>query len=137
MSEARSLAVAVVVKRADQRTLLVERAPGRLAEGYWTPITGKLEPGETLAEAGAREVLEEVGLRVQMGKEVYRCETVGASFDLVWLDATLLDEADADALRLSDEIAGARWLEAAAAAELTPMFPVTAAFYRGKAAETW
>lgn len=135
---ARPLAVAVVLSRADGRTLLIKRAPGRTAEGYWTPVTGRLEPGESLAQAGLREVREEVGLACEMGKELYRCPTEGAPFDLVWLAATLLDEADAhaDAMSLSEEIAEARWLAPAAAAELAPMFPVTAAFYRCMAAET-
>ena len=136
-SEPRALAVAVVVGRGDGRTLLVKRGPGRPAEGYWTPVTGKVEAGETLADAALREVREEVGLTIDIGKEVYRCPTEGAPFDLVWLEATLRRDEDADAMRLSDEIAEVRWLPPLAAAELTPMFAVTAAFYRGRAAETW
>lgn len=131
------LAVAVVLARGDGRTLVVRRAPGRPAAGYWTPITGKVEAGETLSEAGAREALEEMGLVVTIGKELYRCPTVGAPFELVWFDATLQSEAQADATRLSAEIAEARWLPVSEAAELQPMFAVTAAFYRGRVTETW
>lgn len=133
----RALAVAVVALRSDGKTLLIKRAPGRWAEGYWTPVTGKVEPGETLAEAGAREVLEEVGLMVEMGKELYRCPTEGAPFDLVWIAARLGPDQAAETMILSDEIAEARWLSTAEAASLTPMFAVTAAFYAGYLPETW
>ena len=136
-SAPRSLAVAVVLVRQDGRTLLIKRSPGRLAAGYWTPITGKLEPGETLAEAGAREALEEVGLVVEMGKEIYRCPAEGAPFDLVWLAATLRADQAPYPLFLSDEIADACWVSPQEAALLTPMFAVTAAFYAGYLSETW
>ena len=132
-----ALAVAVVVVRADGKTLLIKRAPGLAAAGYWTPVTGKVEPGETLAEAGAREVREEVGLSVDIGKELYRCPTEGASFELVWLAGSIGAEPGPEAMILSEEIAEARWLSPEAAASLTPMFAVTAAFYAGYGAETW
>lgn len=50
----------------DGRLLLVRRGqePGR---GLWSVPGGRLEPGETVAEGCAREVLEETGLRVVPG----------------------------------------------------------------------
>lgn len=54
---------AVVIRRnpdgdGDQ-VLLVRRAD----TGAWTPVTGIIDPGENAATAGAREVLEEAGVR--------------------------------------------------------------------------
>lgn len=134
---ARALAVAVVLLRADGHTLLVRRAPGRPAAGYWTPVTGKVEVGETPRAAGAREVLEEVGLVVDMGREIYRCPTEGAPFDLVWHTARLRAGDEGRVLVPSAEIAEARWLLPAEAARLEPMFAVTAAFYRGDVGQLW
>jgi mutator protein MutT len=57
-------AVGAVVLRDDGAVLLVQRGrpPG---VGTWTFPGGKLEEGETLEQAVAREVFEETGLRVE------------------------------------------------------------------------
>jgi ADP-ribose pyrophosphatase YjhB (NUDIX family) len=49
---------AVVLK--DDQLLLVRRADN----GAWTPVTGIIDPGEQPADAAAREVVEESGVRV-------------------------------------------------------------------------
>src|SRR2546423_10842594 len=69
------LAVCVIVRREDGRFLFIERAAGKLAAGYWTPVTGRLEAGETLAEAARREVREETGLECSIGAELGRTKT--------------------------------------------------------------
>jgi 8-oxo-dGTP diphosphatase len=56
--------VAVGVLRApDGRVLLTERKPGKDAAGFWELPGGQIEPGESPAQAAARELLEEVGVR--------------------------------------------------------------------------
>jgi 8-oxo-dGTP diphosphatase len=56
-----------VVRDEAGRLLLVRR--GRPpAAGLWSLPGGRIEPGETAAEAAAREVLEETGLRVSVGR---------------------------------------------------------------------
>jgi ADP-ribose pyrophosphatase YjhB (NUDIX family) len=125
---ARLLAVAVVVLHQG-KTLLVRRARGRPAEGYWTPVTGKPEAGESLPEAARREVFEEVGLVVSVEDEVHRGETVGAPYELVWFTARC--EENPGPLRLArEEVSEARWCSWEEAATLSPMFDVTREFYR-------
>ena len=81
----RPAATCVVVFRADGRFLMVRRAPTVMAPGYWTPVTGKLAPGEDSAAAGVREVAEEVGLRVVVAPEVvFTCPTSNGLFELRW-----------------------------------------------------
>ena len=58
----RCRAVAVVVLRDTGQVLLLKRSKGFLA-GHWCQVTGSLEEGETAAQAAAREVMEETGLR--------------------------------------------------------------------------
>ena len=56
--------VAVGVLRApDGRVLLAQRKPGKDAAGFWELPGGQIDPGENPAQAAARELLEEVGIR--------------------------------------------------------------------------
>ena len=67
------------------RVLVVERSkpPG---EGLWTVPGGRLERGETLAQAVAREVREETGLVVEVGPLACVVERMGDDFHFVILD---------------------------------------------------
>lgn len=61
--QSRMIDVAVsVVHGPDGRVLLGERTAGKLSAGYWEFPGGKVEPGETAAQAAARELLEETGV---------------------------------------------------------------------------
>ncbi len=46
------------------RVLLAQRPPGKPYAGYWEFPGGKVEPGETLEAALARELAEELGIRI-------------------------------------------------------------------------
>ncbi len=46
------------------RFLLTSRPTGKVYEGYWEFPGGKLEPGETVAEALRRELQEEIGITI-------------------------------------------------------------------------
>jgi 8-oxo-dGTP diphosphatase len=68
--------VGAVVRDGQGRLLLVRRGtePGR---GLWSVPGGRVEPGESLEEAVVREVAEETGLRVTVGRLVGRVERDG------------------------------------------------------------
>lgn len=57
------VAVGVMVQ-PDGRFLLAQRPAGKPYEGYWEFPGGKLEPGESVEAALARELHEELGLDV-------------------------------------------------------------------------
>ena len=57
------VAVAVLIRR-DGKVLLAQRLPGTPYPGYWEFPGGKLEPGESAAQALARELSEELGIDV-------------------------------------------------------------------------
>lgn len=124
------LAAAAVVVHPDGRYLLVKRAEAASAGGYWTPVTGKIDPGESLEQAVVREVQEEVGLRVGVGAELYRCPTHNGQWMLVWCEAPLLGSDDFT-LHL-DEVQAARWVTASEAVKLEPMFDDTRDFYAAR-----
>lgn len=74
-----TLAASAAVFR-DGEVLLAKRgfAPGL---GLWSLPGGRVEPGETLAEAAAREVMEEVGVRAEI-------VGVAAALDFISRDET-------------------------------------------------
>jgi 8-oxo-dGTP diphosphatase len=55
------IAVAVI-RRSDGRVLLADRPYGKAWAGYWEFPGGKVDTGETVAEALARELREELGI---------------------------------------------------------------------------
>lgn len=64
--------LAGVVRRADGHVLLTQRPEGRAHAGYWEFPGGKREPGERRRAALARELHEELGLRVTHASPLLR-----------------------------------------------------------------
>jgi 8-oxo-dGTP diphosphatase len=56
---------AAVIERPDGSFLLAQRPQGKVYAGYWEFPGGKVEPGESSADALRRELREELGLIVQ------------------------------------------------------------------------
>lgn len=69
------VAVGAVVRRGDE-VLLIRRARGT-AVGQWSIPGGRVEFGEGLKAALAREVLEETGLEVRVGRFLGWAERIG------------------------------------------------------------
>ena len=46
----------------DLEILLLRRSPGRILPGLWQCVSGRLEPGETVAAGALRELREETGI---------------------------------------------------------------------------
>ncbi|MBI2446105.1 A/G-specific adenine glycosylase [Candidatus Micrarchaeota archaeon] len=59
-----------VVRRKDGRILICQRKAEGLLGGLWEFPGGKLERGESLEQAAAREVLEETGVNVRVGAKI-------------------------------------------------------------------
>ncbi|MCF8569589.1 NUDIX domain-containing protein [Gordonia sp. HY002] len=66
----RVLAASAVIVDDVGRVLLVQRGH-EPEKGHWSVPGGHVEDGETFAEAARREVLEETGLHVEIGDELW------------------------------------------------------------------
>lgn len=84
---------------ADDALLLVRRGHGPAA-GEWSVPGGRVEPGETVAEAVLREVREETGLDVVCGDLLGWVERIDDDHHFVILDFTVT------CLDLVDPVAG-------------------------------
>ncbi|MEU9051943.1 NUDIX domain-containing protein [Streptomyces sp. NPDC048384] len=111
-------AIVAVLLRAD-RVLAIRRGPAVARPGYWQPLSGKIEPGETQREAVVREVGEEVGLTVVPLAKVWESETDDGRFRLHWWTANA--EAG-DVVPDPGEVAEARWVTPEEFLSLDPVF---------------
>ncbi len=66
--EASPIPVGIGLIRRGDAFLIRQRPAGTVYAGYWEFPGGKCEPGESPAQATARECLEEIGLRIVVGR---------------------------------------------------------------------
>jgi len=102
--------VGAVVTDGQGRLLMIKRGRDPAA-GLWSIPGGRIEPGESDAEALVREMLEETSLTVQVGRLLGRVRRPG-------LDGAVIDIRDYTAtvtggtLCPGDDAADARWVAA-------------------------
>ncbi len=89
--------------------LLMVRRGREPAQGLWSLPGGRLEHGESLAEAAAREVLEETGLEVRVSDLLGVYEAVG---DIHYVVLDYIGEVLGAAAepRAGEDAAEARWV---------------------------
>ena len=106
MSERPELCVGAVAMR-DGELLLIERGRG-VAVGQWSIPGGRVEFGETMADALRREVAEETGLQVVVGPVIGWAERPSPEHHFVIVDFAV--DVVGGALRAGDDAAGVRWV---------------------------
>lgn len=112
--------VVVAVLERDGRFLLGKRSAHKAAGGYWCPITGGVDAGETQAEAVVREVREETGLAVRAVAKVAECDTHDGRCVMHWWRVLALD--DSPARLENDEHTELSWVTLDEMKRLAPVF---------------
>lgn len=118
----------VVLVRDGAELLLIERARTDSYPGYWSAITGSMEPGESQHDACVREAAEEAGLRVKPVAKVFESMTRRAHFVLHWWLCEL--QGSRQVTPQPEEVGDWKWLKPGVAAELPLMFSDTRYFLR-------
>ena len=87
-----------IIRQADR--LLLNRFGG---DGFWALPGGAIEPGEFSAEALAREMREELGVTVEVGRLVWVVENLFEYRGAFYTEFGFYYEAERPASRISDE----------------------------------
>jgi 8-oxo-dGTP diphosphatase len=103
--------VGAVIRDDEGRLLLIKRGhdPGA---GLWSLPGGRIEPGETGTQALVREMREETGLTVKVGRLLGTVRRPGLGGDVIDIsdyEATVIT----GRLTPGDDAADARWVDAA------------------------
>jgi len=94
-AEALIRVLAAVIRRGG-RCLLCQRPAHKRHGGLWEFPGGKLEPGETLLHAAARELREELGVETNgAGDVVYRIRDPGSVFVIEFVPVSVRGEPQA------------------------------------------
>lgn len=112
-------AVTIIIEK-DGRYLLGKRSSWKAsAPGYWCPVSGKIEAGESEMEAVCREALEEVGLKVEPIKKLCEMDTRDGSGRLHWWLVRILE---GEAYLKNDEHSEIGWFTMEEITKLDPTF---------------
>lgn len=119
MSGRPEVAVGVILFDDQERVLLIQRGHPP-AQGLWSVPGGRVERGETLVQACARELLAETGLRAQIGPLCEVAEYIQGAYHYIILD--YVAGAPEGVLQAGEDAADARFLHLAE----VPDYPTTA-----------
>ena len=124
------VAVGAIIFDNAGRILLVQRGtpPGL---GRWTVPGGRVERGETLAQAVSREVREETGLEVEVGTLACVVERMGDDHHFVILD--YVGRVVGGSLRAGDDARDVRFVDGAELAGLPCTEGLVAVIERARA----
>ncbi len=109
----------IIVLQRGERFLVGQRADHKPAAGYWTQVSGKLEPGESEQEAVVREAMEELGCRVRPLEKLQELPSANGRYRLHYWRTEILE---GEPSSCNDEINELRWVTVAELQEMEPVF---------------
>src|SRR5882724_2906201 len=113
-----TVVAAIIVQ--DSRILICQRRHDKAFPLKWEFPGGKVEPGESLMDALRREITEELGVQIKVGREAYRTQyryaELSTPIELVFFSVTIARVAQIAAANASESFNEIRWV---GASELT------------------
>jgi 8-oxo-dGTP diphosphatase len=109
----------VIVLRRGSRFLVACRAPHKPAAGYWTQVSGKVEPGEDQRATVAREAMEELGCRVEARELLQVLPSHNGKYRLHYWRADILS---GEPRITNEELTELRWVTVSELRGLSPVF---------------
>jgi len=109
----------MAIIRKDDRFLLIKRGETIPAAGFWCPVSGKIQVGETQSDAVVREVKEEIGLEIAAVKKVHESLTANKMYTLHWWTTEIRS---GEARIMNHEVAEIKWLTKDELKNLNPVF---------------
>jgi 8-oxo-dGTP pyrophosphatase MutT (NUDIX family) len=102
----RTQAVVAILQRADTFLFVKRSNYNDTASGYWCPVSGRIEKGETQPDALKREVMEEVWLAVVATKKICEIISPGDQFVLHYWQTEIVG---GEVRIASDEATDLKW----------------------------
>jgi 8-oxo-dGTP diphosphatase len=118
----------VAVIESGEDLLFIERAAMDTWPGYWSSVTGSLDPGDDQQAACIREAREEVGLQIKPVRKLWESVTRRAHFVLHWWQCELTGPRDVTPD--PKEVANWRWVKYADIERIPLMFSDSRWFFR-------
>ena len=130
MQANRRHAVVAIIQKSD-RFLFVKRSDYvKAASGYWCPVSGRVEEGETQEAALSREVREEVGLEVTAFQKVAEILSHDGQFVLhFWTTDIIAGKAGVGSH--DHEVAAIAWVTLPELRQLQPTFEEDVRVFEG------
>ncbi len=130
MSADRIHAVVAILQKSDAFLFVKRSNYTEAASGYWCPVSGRIEKGETQEDALKREVMEEVGLEVTAVKKVAEILSHDGQFVLhFWTTEIIVGEAGTGSH--SHEVEAIAWVTLAELRQLQPTFEEDVRVFEG------
>ena len=112
--------VAAVITKEDKFLLGKRALTKKSAAGYWCPISGRIESGESQQEAVIREVFEEVDLKIKPTRKILERDTNDGSGRMHWW---LVEFLSGEPILKNDEHSELGWFSVQEMEKLNNVFP--------------
>jgi len=119
--------VSAVIEKSGRFLLSKRSAWKSSAPGYWCPVSGKIEIGESAEEAAVREVYEEVGVTAKPLRKLCEMDTHDKKGRIHWW---LMDLVSGEPTLKNDEHSELQWLYLEEIEKLDKVFPEDIEAYR-------
>ncbi len=118
----------IIVLQRGERFLVGRRAAHKPAAGYWTQVSGKVEPGEAQADTVSREAREELGCEVRALEKLQQLPSHNGRYRLHYWRAEIVTGEPAIC---NDELTELRWVTVQELRGMAPVFEEDIALFEG------